>query len=437
MAKRKAVTTNRAIHALKPEEKKYTCAVNAPKMARGGLLIQVTPKGSKTFYSRLRLSSKQIDVRLGLVHDLTLPEAVDAHNEAVGLVDRGIDPRLHIRAEKAEREAELTMNRLVERWCSHREQAGELKPRTIKDDRWRWGKYLEPTLGNLKITEINRRVLAAALDAARKHSRDETRKSLNMLNGCLDYALSRQLVEENPARLLKPKDFAATPSKPRDRWLSIPELHQLWQYLDSDQHQTTLHIINLIKLIILTGARRGELAGMVWEELDLKAGLWTLPAERAKNGQRHVFYLHPLSIELLKELQPLTGHSSYVFQSPKSDQIKSISPNAVTRAVTRIRDVLKEKEGIPSFSAHDLRRTCASHWADTLEADSRLAELMLNHLPADKLVRTYQQGKQPERQKTVWHRWGELIVRSVIQDPDNEGGLKAQADNVIRASFGR
>jgi hypothetical protein len=59
-------------------------------MAKGGLLVQVTPNGAKTFYSRLRLSDKRIDIKLGTVNELSLPEAVQEHNEAVAMVSQGI-----------------------------------------------------------------------------------------------------------------------------------------------------------------------------------------------------------------------------------------------------------------------------------------------------------------------------------------------------------
>ncbi len=74
------------------------------------------------------------------------------------------------------------------------------------------------------------------------------------------------------------------------------------------------------------------------------------------------------------------------------------------------------------FTLHDLRRTCATHWADTLQADTRVVELMLNHLPADKLVRTYQRGKQIERQKDVWMKWSDVVSNQVAQILVNVGG---------------
>ena len=304
MTTRKAVTTDRGLKALKPEEKKYTCAVKASRMAKGGLLVQVTPKGAKTFYSRLRLSGKQIDVRLGVVNELSLAEAVQAHNEAVGMVSQGIDPRIAKAETKAKREAESTMDVLVERWLEHLESVGDLKARTIQDHRWRWSCYLKKHLGKLKANDIERGQIALALDKIRKQTKEQARKCLTTVSLALDYGLTRQIVTENPARLLRPKDFGATPNAPRDRWLSIDELRQLWRYLDSDQHNISFTMVTAIKLLIFTGARRSEVIQAQWAEFDLDNGIWLLPAERSKNKQPHTFYLSPEAIELVRALQP-------------------------------------------------------------------------------------------------------------------------------------
>lgn len=425
MTTRKAVTTARSVQALKPETKKYTCVVKAARMAGGGLLVQVTPAGAKTYYSRQRLNGKRIDIRLGAVNELSLPQAVDAHNEAIRMVSDGIDPRQAAKEKKAEQQIELNMGQLFDKWASQREEAGDLAEKTLKAARWRWAKYLQDPLGELRLSLVTRKQLALALDRMREHTRDETRKAISTLNGCLDYALARGLIDENPARLLRPKDFQATTAAPRDRWLSIAELRELWEYLNSDRHNISYPMVTAFKLLMFTGARRAEVIEARWSEIDLTAGVWVLPGERSKNKQSHTFYLAPYTVALLESLKPLSGDSEYVFESPNKPG-SPIRADAVTKAVGRICKALE----CEPFTVHDLRRTCASHWVDTLGADSRLAELMLNHLPADKLVRTYQQGKQSDRQKMIWLRWADFFVQNVITDG---------AGNVVslRAEVGR
>src|SRR5205085_7523627 len=87
-----------------------------------------------------------------------------------------------------------------------------------------WKTYLQ---------EVTRAHLASALDAmARKGIKEETRKALTTLNLMLDYGLTRHSIESNPARMFKPKDFAASANRSRDRALNLSELRMLWQTLD-------------------------------------------------------------------------------------------------------------------------------------------------------------------------------------------------------------
>lgn len=132
----------------------------------------------------------------------------------------------------------------------------------------------------------------------------------------MDYALTRHLIDQNPARMLRPKDFSATANRPRDRVLNLLELRQLWLALDQALliRDETLGNITMepttaiaIKLLILTGARRGEVAGMRWSELDLEGRVWMLPSSRTKNRQAHSVYLSDLAVNLIKILLPITG----------------------------------------------------------------------------------------------------------------------------------
>ena len=156
----------------------------------------------------------------------------------------------------------------------------------------------------------------------RKGIKEETRKALTTLNLMLDYGLTRNSIELNSARTLKPKDFAATANRPRDRALTLLELRVLWLALNQAMGPATglastarmnITTVTAIKLLILTGARRGEVAGMRWSELDLAAATWHLPSFRTKNKQAHTIYLPKLAIELIEELKPITGNSQFVF----------------------------------------------------------------------------------------------------------------------------
>jgi integrase len=251
------------------------------------------------------------------------------------------------------------MDVLVERWLDHLESVGDLKPRTIEDHRWRWSTYLQKHIGKFKANDIERGQLALALDKIRKLTKEQARKCLTTVSLALDYGLTCQIVSENPARLLRPKDFGATPNTPRDRWLSVDELRQFWGYLENTKHSISFPMVSALKLLLYTGARRSEVIEAKWSEFDLEKGLWVLPAERSKNKQSHTFYLSDGARKIMSALDEFSGHAEFVFESP-SLKGKPITPRAVTRSISRVCDALD----CNPFTVHDLRRTCASHWVD-------------------------------------------------------------------------
>lgn len=117
--------------------------------------------------------------------------------------------------------------------------------------------------------------------------------------------------------------------------LSLQELRMLWQALDEASAvqdglstQCTMSVITAtaIKLLILTGARRGEVAGMRWDEIDFDTATWTLPSERTKNRRGHTIYLSALAIDLLKNLIPLSGQSTFIFDTGRKGRSSLIFP---------------------------------------------------------------------------------------------------------------
>lgn len=180
---------------------------------------------------------------------------------------------------------------------------------------------------------------------SRRGIREETRKALSTLNLMMDYALTRHFIELNPARLLKPKDFAATASKPRDRVLSLSELYRVWtalnQFSDTTHNGQTsaMSVVttSAIKLLILTGARRGEIAAMRWDELNLESGVWLLPSERTKNHQAHTIYLSNLTVEIIKSLLSISGNSQFVFDTGHYKGGGHIHADTLTGVIARLR----------------------------------------------------------------------------------------------------
>ncbi len=401
-----------------------------------GLFLRVRPSGSKSWLYCFRLlGSRELQqMTLGTLEDVPLKKARLELIELRKLVAEGKDPRNVRAAAKAKNSQAITMQQLFEDWIGYVKIAGEVTPLWAKRHEDRWRLHLKKPLSNILVRDVNRAHLANALDAmTRKGTREETRKALTTLNLMMDYGLTRHFIDSNPARMLKPKDFIATASRPRDRVLTLQELRKLWQALDeataiqnrlSGQNSMSVVTTTAIKLLILTGARRGEVAGMKWAEISIESGTWSLPAERTKNRQAQIIYFSPLAIQLLLALKLHTSNSQFVFDTARKEVPSHIHEDTLTGALLRLRGAKGSKNFAPlkelkPFTVHDLRRSAATAWGEYLKVAPHVIEKMLNHQPLNKLVATYQHASYAHEQKAAWIAWGGMIEHQVAQRLEN------------------
>lgn len=399
----------------------------------GGLFLRVRPSGAKSWLFSFSLPNdpKLIRMTLGSVKNISLKEAREMLPELHKLVSQGIDPRNARAAIQAENTQAVTMQKLFADWIEFVKLTNIITPSWIKRHEDRWRLHLKKNLGNIFAKDITRAHLAAALDAmSRKGIKEETRKALTTLNLMLDYGLTRHAIEANPACMLKPKDFAASRTRPRERALSLPELRTLWSALNQAisirkgvAKTSILSIITAtaIKLLILTGARRGEVAGMRWDELNLEAGKWTLPFNRTKNRKQHIMYLGKLAIALIEALRPLSGNTPFVFDTDRNTG--HIHTDSINTALNRLKKLAPLNELKP-FTIHDLRRSAATAWGEHLKVKPHVIEHMLNHQPLNKLIATYQRATYAEEQKAAWLAWDKLVEYRIEREPDNVVPIK-------------
>lgn len=393
----------------------------------GGLYLRVRPTGGKSWLFLFRLPKVRLlqKMTIGSVADFSLKEARNKLIELRKQINEGFDPRKVRAAARVENSEAITMQTLFNSWIDFNKFNNNFSKDWNKKHENRWDRHLKDVLGMILVKDISRAHFAKALDLmSKKGIKEETRKALTTLNLMMDYALSRNFIDQNPARILKPKDFAATSNRPKKRALTLEELRKLWLVLDQSLLNKNgiaitatmmLTTVIAIKLLILTGARRGEVSSMRWSELDLVNNIWQLDSSRTKNRQSHTIYLSYLAVDLIKNLQPLTSNSLFVFDTGKGS-IGHINNDSLTRAISRLR--LKTKNNIlgelKSFTIHDLRRSAATGWGEYLKTPPHVIERMLNHQPLNKLVATYQQAVYSEEQKNAWQEWGKMIQNQVI-----------------------
>ena len=192
-----------------------------------------------------------------------------------------------------------------------------------------------------------------------------------------------------------------SPETERDRVLTDKELKLVWRAAD----QTNTPFGSMVKLLILTGQRRGEVANMTWEEIDFEKRLWTLPRERVKNNRRHEVPLSPEAITVLKQV-PRIG-DRFVFTT--DGKVAASDFGKKKRQLTALLP-----SNMPSFTLHDFRRSAASGMA-SLGISLPVIEKVLNHTSGSfsGIVSVYQHHNFAAEKRAALEAWGTHVAEIV------------------------
>ncbi|XKH61882.1 tyrosine-type recombinase/integrase (plasmid) [Halomonas sediminis] len=408
--------TARRIDALKPEATVYRVPdAGAPAP---GLMVVVYPSGRRAWLSRLTIrrpghKGQRIDMQQGPWPLVDIDAVRDKHAKAAAKALQGYDPRRLVDADKAV----PLFGELMRDWLAHLERLGKLAPATIADHRRRWQIYLAD-LDGLRVADLTRQHIAPEITRAARTSPTRARASLSTLKAALQWAFAQGWVEENVAATMRAADYGGSAGKRRKTTLTLEELREVWMAADS----LTPSMGAAIRLLILTGARRAEVAGMTIEELDLDAGEWRLPVERTKTGTARTVYLPAQAVVILRsQIGQRTQGAALVGR-----QGTALHPDSLTTAIKRLqRQPGKRAKGGPlaalgkhkPFSVHDLRRSAATLWGDALSAAPHVIDAALGHQAANSVTATYQRQQYAHEQRDLMRRWDALTLDHVTITP--------------------
>lgn len=190
-------------------------------------------------------------------------------------------------------------------------------------------------------------------------------RTLAALRRMCTWAVERDLIPVSPCEKVK----APAAETSRDRVLSDDELRLVWGGAEA----IGWPFGPIVRMLILTGQRRSEAAGMRWQEIDLAAKTWTLAKERVKNNIQHVVPLSSTAIAILKSVPRIGDELVFTFNG-------HTVPDGFDPAKKRLDTWISGRAGnaIPAWRLHDLRRTFASGCA-RLGVQLPVVEKLLNH----------------------------------------------------------
>ena len=379
-----------------------------------GLHLHVRESGSKAWVQRTRLGQKYIDIGFGGYPAVKLADARRIATENKELIEKGIDPRIKAPAPK-----EIPTFREIAEEEILRVQA-QSKNQKHKDQ-WRstLERYAYPTLGNLKVDEINIDHIRKTLEPIWANKTETARRVRGRIESVLDAAIVLGLRERyNPAlwrgnleKLLPdPSKVTIRINQPA---VALRDIARWWEDLSSRDGIGRF----ALQFMALTLARSSVVRGMVWREveyLDDKAALefgchaiWNVPANRMKMGKAHRVPLQSKAIEILEALRRNAG-SDYVFPSSKKTPLSDMTLSALMRRMHQS-DIEKGHGYFDSRSnrpavPHGLRSTFRD-WASESGYPREEAEMQLAHQIGSEAERSYRRTDMFARRSTMMKAW--------------------------------
>lgn len=313
-----------AIKQAKPKEKPY----NLPDGT--GLYLHVKAAGKYWRYN-YRFEGKQKTVAYGVYPEVSLSLARDRHSEAKQQLAQGIDPMAERKAEKES--ADLTFKAVAQQWHAH--WLGDKTPKHAADVWKRLEADIFPSLGRIAVTDLTAAKVRDAVKAIEKRGAlDIAKRQLEKCGQIMRYAVSHDLAERNPVADIKPSDILPTRKKRHHTRLDAQDLPQLLR--DIDGYIGATHTRLAIKFMALTFVRTSELIGAKWDEIDLPAKRWTIPADRMKvKTSAHIVPLSDQAIALLEELQSISYSREYIFPAD-TGKPTHMSNNTILYALYRM-----------------------------------------------------------------------------------------------------
>jgi integrase len=370
-----------------------------------GLGLRVLTSGRRSWVVRWRIGKRQAFQTLGDVAELSLDKARRRAGELIAAGKIGQDAKAEIVRAKAE--AAQTLARVI---ALHLERHGpSLRPSTLADRKRYLVLYWQPLHG-LAVADIKRASIAEMVARiAKAHGGIAANRALEALNAALVWAMRQGLAEHNPA--IGVPDAAREVT--RERVLSGDELRDVWCACGDDDYA------RIVRLLLLTGQRREEVAGMRWSELALDRALWSLPGERTKNNRPHDVPLSDQSLAILASVQRRGGRD-LVFGAGAGPF------SGWSRAKVRLDARLTAKpagDGGPETSRppwclHDLRRTVVTGMAE-IGVQPHVIEAVVNHVSGHKagVAGVCNRATYAAEKRQALDRWAAHVMALVAGEP--------------------
>lgn len=389
--------TGNYIKGLKPKPKRYLIREEAPR-GEGGFCIRVMPTGNKSWQMVYSFEGIRKWLHLGDYPSLTLSKAREKFRGMKKILAEGYDPGERTRRKKQERRDAWTVDHLCDEFLEKYSYIMK-RPRSAKEDELNLKRDVRRAWGNQKARDIARGdVKLLVEEIVARGSSIQANRTLATIRKMFSWALEHEVVELNPASGIgKP-----APENPKDRCLSNDEIINLWDSLNQTDSVPKAVQVTL-KLILLTGLRPGEVIGAKWEQVDNN---WLeLPGSSTKNKTPHRGYLSTLALNVVGG-----NRDGLIVDRSEIERLEVYTLSAWVRSNNYF--------GLPPWSPHDLRRTCATKLAEIGTAPHIISRI-LNHKQTGITAQVYNKYLYSKEIQTALDAWGRKLEALITQQINN------------------
>jgi integrase len=343
-----------------------------------GLALRLRAGGGRTWIFSFRIGRRQRRLTLGSATVLSVQEARRRATQLYANAKLGIDPAQQ--KEQAKAEAMDTVKAKLPLYLARQQER-------VRNGKLRQSSYIEierhllvhaRRLHGKSVAAVTRRDVAAALSAlTEKLSGASINRVQSTVSGFFAWTMGEGLRDDNPVQGTERRDEIE-----RKRLIAATELRDIWAALRDDTYG------DILRLLVLTGARREEIGGLRWSEVDLKTRRITLPPERTKNRREHEIYLTDSALEILQNRPRLTNADDtpcdHVFgRGQQGFNDWAGSKIDLDRRIAQVRTAAGVEQ-IADWTLHDFRRVISTTMNEGLSVPPHIVEVILGHSGAHK-----------------------------------------------------
>ncbi len=378
-----------------------------------GLYLELLPNGGKYWRLKYRHAGKEKRLALGVYPRVSLAQARKARDAAKAELDAGRDPLAVRQDERLAQRVALgnTFASVALSWWEH--WRGPRSARHADYVRRRLEADVFPEIGSQPVGEITApKLLAMARKIESRGALDIAKRAMQTCGQILRYAVAHGIIERNPAADVRPSDALRPRGKRNHARLDAKELPGLLRRIEAYDGSVATRFA--LKLMALTFVRTSELIGARWEEFDLEAAEWRIPAARMKMRTPHIVPLAKQAVELLRSLHEARGRSGLLFPGER-DHERPMSNNTILFALYRMgyrgRMTGHGFRGVASTALHEMG----------FRHD--IIELQLAHQERDDVSAAYNHATYLAPRREMMQAWADHLDR--VRNSTAVGGREA------------